>query len=119
MKILAVDDEPSIAQSMQFIFAAPRYDVTSAENGDDALAAFGANSARYDIVITDQKMPHRTGVELVEELRKRGFTGKIMVLSAHLSDEVRAAYEQMDVDVMLDKPFNIHELRSALDKLAA
>jgi DNA-binding response OmpR family regulator len=119
LRILTVDDEPSITHSMRFIFAGPRYEVTGAENGDDALAKLDANSDAYDVIIIDQKMPHLTGVELVAEIRKRGFAGKIMVLSAHLSSEIREAYEQMDVHVLLDKPFNIHELRSVLDNLAA
>lgn len=119
LKILAVDDEPSITQSMRFIFAEPRYEVTDAQNGDDALATLAASPDLYDIIIVDQKMPHLTGVELVGEIRKRGFPGKIMVLSAHLSADVRQAYEEMDVHVMLDKPFNIHELRSTVEHLAA
>jgi CheY-like chemotaxis protein len=119
LKILAVDDEPSVMHSMRFIFAAPRYQVTAAESGDDALATLDATKDVFDIIIIDQKMPHLTGVELVAELRKRGFAGKIMVLSAHLSSEIRQAYEQLDVHVLLDKPFNIQELRSAVDKLAA
>ena len=64
-------------------------------------------------------MPYLRGVELVQELRNRGFSGKIMVLSAHLSPQIRESYEQMDVHVMVDKPFNIHDLRRALDSLAA
>jgi two-component system nitrogen regulation response regulator NtrX len=119
LKILAVDDEPSIMHSMRYIFSGPRYEVTGAQDGDDALARLDAKSDVYDVIIVDQKMPHLTGVELVQEIRKRGLAGKIMVLSAHLSSEVREAYEQLDVHVMLDKPFNIHELRSVLDKLAA
>jgi two-component system nitrogen regulation response regulator NtrX len=119
LKILTVDDEPSITSSMRYIFAGPRYEVTGAEDGDDALARLGAKSDVYDVIIVDQKMPHLTGVELVGEIRSRGFAVKIMVLSAHLSSEIREAYEQMDVHVMLDKPFNINELRSAVDTLAA
>jgi len=119
LRILTVDDEPSITHSMRFIFAGPRYEVTGAETGDDALAKLDENEDAYDVIIIDQKMPHLTGVELVEKIKNRGFSGKIMVLSAHLSSEIREAYEQMDVHVLLDKPFNIHELRSALDNLAA
>jgi two-component system response regulator len=119
LRILTVDDEPSITHSMRFIFAGPRYEVTGAENGDDALTKLDANLDAYDVIIIDQKMPHLTGVELVGEIRKRSFAGKIMVLSAHLSSEIRETYEQMDVHVLLDKPFNIHELRSVLDNLAA
>jgi DNA-binding response OmpR family regulator len=119
VKILAVDDEPSITESMRFIFCQPRYEVTGVNDSDDALAKLTEESDGYDIVITDQKMPFRSGVELVRELRRRNFTGKIMVLSAHLSPAVREEYEQMDVHVMVDKPFNIHDLRRALDSLAA
>ena len=119
LKILAVDDEPSIMQSMRFIFAAPRYELTGAGDGDDALARLDESGDAYDVIITDQKMPHLSGIELVRELRKRSFAGKIVILSANLSPEVRAAYEEMGVDVMLDKPFNVRELRLALDRLAA
>ncbi|MBV9010231.1 MAG: response regulator [Verrucomicrobia bacterium] len=119
LKIMAVDDEPSITESMRFIFGKPYYEVTGVNDSDDALARLTESASGYDVVITDQKMPFRSGLELVRELRKRNFSGKIMVLSAHLSDELREKYEQMDVHVMLDKPFNIHELRRALDSLAA
>lgn len=119
LKILAVDDEPSIRQSMRFIFGRPRYEVTGAQDGDDALATIDASANYYDVIIVDQKMPRLTGVELVRELRKRRFAGKIMVLSAHLSSELREAYQRMDVHVMVDKPFNIHQLREALNRLAA
>lgn len=119
VKILAVDDEPSITESMRFIFGRPNYEVTGVNDSDDALAKLTEESQGYDIVITDQKMPFRSGLELVRELRNRNFAGKIMVLSAHLSPDVREEYEQMDVHVMLDKPFNIQELRRALDSLAA
>jgi CheY-like chemotaxis protein len=118
-KILAVDDNPSIRSSMHFIFPGPRYEVAVAEDGDAALVRLGANSDPYDVIIVDQKMPHSTGVELVREIRHRGIAGKIMVLSANLTPEIREAYEQMDVGLILEKPFDIHELRSALDKLAA
>lgn len=119
VKILAVDDEPSITESMRFIFGRPNYEVTGVNDSDDALAKLTEEAEKFDVVITDQKMPFRSGLELVRELRKRNFGGKIMVLSAHLSPDVREEYEEMDVHVMVDKPFNIHELRRALDSLAA
>ena len=42
-----------------------------------------------------------------------------MILSAHLTTEIREVYAQMNVNVMLDKPFDIHELRKTLDLLVA
>jgi len=119
LRILAVDNEPSVTFSLRYIFTGPRYEISAVENGDAALARLDSGSERFDIIIVDQKMPHMTGVELVEEMRKRGITSKIMVLSAHISSEIRAAYERMDVHVMFPKPFDIGQLRSAVDQLAA
>jgi DNA-binding response OmpR family regulator len=119
LRILAVDNEPSVTFSLRHIFNAPRYDLSAVENGDAALARLDSSSECYDIIIVDQKMPHMTGVELVSEMRKRGVTSKIMVLSAHISSEVRATYERMDVHVMFPKPFDVRQLRSAVDQLVA
>jgi len=119
LRILAVDNEPSVTFSLRYIFNGSRYEFSAVENGDAALARLDSGSERYDIIIVDQKMPNMTGVELVDELRKRGINSKIMVLSAHISSEVRAAYERMDVHVMFPKPFDVGELRSAVDRLAA
>ena len=119
LKILAVDDEPSVRLSLRYLFAGPRYEVTCAESGHVALARLDANSDLYDVIIIDQKMPNFTGVELVEAIRKRGITIKIIVVSAHLSSEIREAYARLDVDLMFSKPFNVDELRSAVDRLAA
>jgi DNA-binding response OmpR family regulator len=119
LRILAVDNEPSVTFSLRHIFNAPRYDLSAVENGDAALARLDSSSECYDIIIVDQKMPHMTGVELVSEMRKRGVTSKIMVLSAHISSEVRATYKRMDVHVMFPKPFDVRQLRSAVDQLVA
>src|SRR5437588_7083425 len=119
LRILAVDNEPSVTFSLRYIFNGSRYEFSAVENGDAALARLDSGSERYDIIIVDQKMPNMTGVELVDELRKRGINSKILVLSAHIYSEVRAAYERMDVHVMFPKPFDVGELRSAVDRLAA
>lgn len=119
LRILAVDDNPTIRSSMHFIFGDPRYEVTDAEDGDDALARLDANPEPYDVIIVDQKMPHLDGAELVQEIRKRGITSRIIVLSAHITPEVRSTFEQLDIQVIVEKPFDIKHLRSALDELAA
>lgn len=119
LRILAVDNEPSVTLSLRFVFAAPRYDVTCVASGSAALASLAENSAGYDVMIVDQKMPELTGAELVRVLRERGNNGKIIVLSAHLSSEIRETYESLDVHEMFPKPFDVEELRSAVDRLAA
>ena len=119
LKILAVDDNPSITGCMPFIFAAPLYEVTSATDGDDALTKLKAEPNGYDVIIVDQKMPRLNGVELVQGIREQGITGKIVVLSSHLSPEIRDAYERAGVQVIIDKPFDVGKLRSAVEGTAA
>ncbi len=119
LRILAVDDEPSIIASMHFVFEAPRFLTTTARDGGDALARFASDYAAYDIVVTDNNMPGVSGVELVRRLRETNFAGKIVVLSAHLSPELRAAYGELNVDMMIDKPFDIYQLRKKIEQLAA
>jgi CheY-like chemotaxis protein len=119
LRILAVDNEPSVTFSLRHIFNGSRYEFSAVENGDAALSRIDSGSEQYDVIIVDQKMPHMSGLELVSEMRKRGIDSKIMVLSADLAPEVRAAYERMDVYLVFPKPFDVRELRSAIDHLIA
>lgn len=119
LRILAVDNEPSVTLSLRFVFTAPRYEVTCVASGTAALAQIDNKSDGYDVMIVDQKMPELTGAELVRTLRERGDHGKIIVVSAHLSSEIRETYERLDVHDIFSKPFNVAELRSAVDRLAA
>jgi CheY-like chemotaxis protein len=119
LRILAVDNQPSVTLSMRYVFSGPRYEVTCLTDGDAALARLQISSNPYDVIIVDQKMPNLTGLELVDAIRKRGIIGKIIVVSAYLTSEIREAYERMDVHVMFSKPFNVDQLRSAVDRLTA
>ena len=119
LKILAVDNEPNVTLSLRYVFDGPRYDITTVSSGQAALATLQANRDGYDVMIVDQKMPNLTGMELVGAIRQRGITGKIIVVSAHLSEEIRAAYRGLGVHVMFSKPFNVDALRSAVERLAA
>jgi CheY-like chemotaxis protein len=118
LRILAVDNEPSVTLSLRYVFEGPRYELTCVESGQAALAKLDANWDLFDIIIVDEKMPNLTGVELVRAIRQRGINGKIIVLSAHLSAEIREAYERFSVHSMFGKPFNVEELRSAVDRIA-
>ncbi len=118
-RILTVDNEPSITTSLKYVFAGPRFEVLSVDSGAAALARLEAADHPYDLLIVDQKMPNLTGLELVDEIRKRGLPGEIIVLSAHVSSEIREAYERMNVHAILPKPFDLGVLRSAVEQLAA
>ena len=117
LRILAVDNEPSIILSMRFVFDGPRYELTCVGNGNAALARLDANSNLYDVIIVDQKMPGLTGHELVKAIKARGISGKVIVVSAYLTPELRQGYEQLGVDTMFSKPFSVEELRAVVDRV--
>ena len=77
----------------------------------------GAAAQPFDIIITDHHMPRMNGLDLVRRLRMRKFAGKIIVLSASLTKENIRAYEELEVDMMLAKPFDVGELQLAMDLL--
>ncbi|MGH8093080.1 MAG: response regulator [Chthoniobacterales bacterium] len=118
LRILAVEDETAVAQFLALVLCGPNCKVTTACNGQDALAKIDAVAWPFDVVITDHKMPRMTGLVLVRELRARNFEGKIAVLSAHLTQTNVQAYEELNVDLMVCKPFDIDELRHAVEVLA-
>ena len=86
-------------------------------DGEQALAEVRLKPGGFDLLITDHSMPRMNGVELVKRLREVGFRGKILVLSAHLSPENRAAYEALGVNGPLPKPFRSFQLRDLIRRI--
>jgi DNA-binding response OmpR family regulator len=114
LQILVVEDEHSLAHLTAMMLGGPTCKVTTAKNGWEALMKIGVASAPFDVIITDHRMPRVTGLELVRRLRTKNFGGKILVLSGHLTDEEISAYEELNVDMMMTKPFDFDELQDAM-----
>jgi DNA-binding response OmpR family regulator len=114
LRILVVEDEKALAHIIAMMLGGPASKVTTARNGWEALIKIGLAARPFDVVITDHRMPRVTGLELVRQLRTKNFGGKILVLSAHLADEEIRAYEELNVDMMMTKPFDFDELQDAM-----
>src|ERR1700756_159752 len=114
MQILVVEDEKAVAHMIGMVLGGPSSKVTSAKSGWEALIKIGASARPFDVIITDHRMPGMTGLQLVRRLRAKNFGGKILVLSAYLSDEDIHAYEELNVDMMMSKPFDFEELQQAM-----
>jgi two-component system response regulator TctD len=117
LRILTVEDEPAVTQMLALLLGGPAAKVTSAPDGWMALMKIGAATQPFDVIITDHNMRRMNGLELVRRLRVRKFPGKIIVLSAHLTKENIQAYEELNVDMMLAKPFDVEELQLAMKLL--
>src|SRR5437870_12470057 len=114
MQILVVEDEKAVAHMIAMVLGGPAAKVVKAANGWEVLIKIGATARPFDVVITDHRMPRVTGLELVRRLRAKNFSGKILVLSGHLSDDDIRAYEELNVDMMMSKPFDFDELQQAM-----
>jgi two-component system chemotaxis response regulator CheY len=118
LNILTVDDELPVTWSIRFALSNADRALSSAGSGEEALTKVQAERPPFDIVITDSNMPRVNGLELVRRLREIQFNGKIIVVSAHLSDDVQRQYAALNVDGMLPKPFNVQDLRATVDLVA-
>jgi CheY-like chemotaxis protein len=117
LRILTVEDEPAVARLLAILLGGPAAKVTNASDGWMALMKIGAAAEPFDVIITDHNMRRMNGLELVRRLRVREFAGKIIILSAHLTKDNIQAYEELQVDMMLAKPFDVEELQLAMNLL--
>jgi len=115
--ILLAEDDPSLRLMVATVLKHMGHKVQLASDGKQALYLFAQDPALCDVLITDHSMPVVTGLELVSQLRKDGFTGKIIVMSGSLTPELVAAYRAKHVNKILQKPFRIENLSSALGSL--
>jgi YesN/AraC family two-component response regulator len=112
---MAVDDEEIIGESIASTLEARHRKIVVAKDGADALAK--AAKEKFDVIITDHRMPRSGGLELVRKLRQRDYEGKVVVLSGFLSAEHIGTYEELDVDQIVGKPINSAELRELIANL--
>jgi DNA-binding response OmpR family regulator len=119
LNILLAEDERSVAFSISFALKADGHTIEIVNDGEEALSELTRKPGAFDLLITDHCMPRMNGVQLVKRLRDTAFRGKIVVLSAHLSGENRAAYLALGVDLMIPKPFDLHLLRAAIREIGS
>jgi DNA-binding NtrC family response regulator len=114
-RILVVDDEQIIRESLSFILKKEGYEVEEAADGNDALNKHG--SGPFDIIITDIEMPEMKGVELLREVRKRTPQVLVVIITAFGSVETAIqALREGAADYIL-KPINFDDLLFRLRKL--
>ena len=109
-RILAVDDEESIARIIQTNLRRAGYEVDIVHNGADALTRL--LGAPYDLLISDVNMPHMDGLELLEHLRQDPELADlpVILLTAQSSGEAVSQGYAQGTDLYLTKPFSPDEL---------
>ena len=115
MKVLLAEDEKRMNRALTELLRQEGYDVTSVENGEDAL--YEIEGGLYDIIVLDVMMPQMNGFEVAKSARAAGIKTPILMLTAksELDDKVEGL--DSGADDYLTKPFMTKELLARLRAL--
>ena len=115
MRALLVEDDATIAEFVVRGLREAGLVVDHAADGEAGLTA--ATTQPYDVAIVDLMLPKRDGLSLIEELRRRGITTPVLILSARRSVDDRVRGLQTGGDDYLTKPFAFAELLARVQAL--
>jgi two-component system copper resistance phosphate regulon response regulator CusR len=108
VRVLVVEDERKIAQSLAAALEAEHYDVVVAPTGEDGF--FRANAEVFDLVVLDLMLPGRSGLEILQTLRQRRIETPVLILTARDGVDDRVQGLDLGADDYLVKPFALPEL---------
>lgn len=111
-KILVVDDEPAVCQSLRVILGREGYEVTTAWSGIEALGLLAAET--YHLVITDFTMSGMRGDALAKTIHERWPELGIIMLTASADILRSSATELPGVDFLMNKPFALEQFRKTV-----
>jgi len=119
VKVLLVDDEPGVRESLERSLRFEGYDVALARDGLEALEALSAApaSSPYDVVVLDVLMPRLDGLQAVRRMRASGSDVPVLMLTARDGVSDRVVGLDAGADDYLVKPFALEELLARLRAL--
>jgi two-component system, OmpR family, phosphate regulon response regulator PhoB len=118
LRILIVEDEPDIREAVQASLLSEGFSVTALDNGSDVLPTM--RQSKPDIVLLDQILPGKTGVEVVRELRAEQQFARtpIMMVTGLAGEDDKVLALDIGADDYLTKPFSMKELSARIKALA-
>ncbi|MDX1965180.1 MAG: response regulator [Pirellulales bacterium] len=118
-RILLVDDDQEILESMKLALESRGFQVMIARDGNHGLAL--AESERPDLLITDMMMPKRSGFLVLEKLRTSDDPNqsvmKIIMITGNEGNRHKSYAETLGVDDYIRKPFAMERLLESVEKL--
>jgi DNA-binding response OmpR family regulator len=115
MRILLVEDDVQLADSLAEALTAQRYAVDLARDGEWAWVQ--AQGMAYDLILMDVTLPQLDGVGLCQRLRDRGYTTPILMLTARDTSQDKVIGLDAGADAYMVKPFNLQELLAQIRAL--
>ena len=113
-KILVVDDEKGMCESLQTLLSKVGYEVTTVEKGEEALRRI--KRGNFDLVITDIKMPRVDGLDILKAARKKDEDALVILMTAYASlESAISAINQGAYDYLM-KPIEFPELKLTIQR---
>ena len=113
-RILIIDDEEIVRDSVREMLQMGGHEVEGAADGQAGIDRYRENPA--DLVIADIMMPKKSGLEIIEELRRDYPDAKIIAMAAY-GEEILAKARALGADRTFDKPFHLQEMLDAVNAL--
>lgn len=115
-RILLVDDDPEIVESMRAVLESKGYEILVGRDGNQGLLL--AEKEKPDLVILDMMMPKRSGFLVLERLRRsHPFPVRVIMITANEGSRHKAYAEMLGVDDYLRKPFPMDRLLASVTRL--
>lgn len=113
LNILIVEDGKDIIEIMNRTFKLLVNNISLASNGDEALKLY--KDEKPDLILTDLRMPHKDGIEFINEIRSFDKNSPIIVITAYEDD--LSSDEKELVDAIFPKPINFLALVNKINSL--
>lgn len=115
MRILLVEDEPGLIMTLTDRLRSEGYEVVSAADGKTGLET--AQSHNFDLIILDVMLPKKNGYDVARDLRQKGNTTPILMLTAKGETIDKVLGLKLGADDYLTKPFEVIELLARIEAL--
>ena len=116
MRILVIEDDPTVGQYVKRGLEEHRWAVDLATDGEEGERR--ASSEAYDLVVLDMRLPGKSGLDVLQSLRAKGFERPVLVLTAQDAVDSKVATLRAGADDYVTKPFAFEELLARVEALA-
>lgn len=116
MKVLVIEDDPTVGAFIKRGLEEQRWGVhlvTDGEEGEQVAA-----SEKFDVIILDMRLPGKSGLDVLQSLRSRGFEKPVLVLTAQDAVDSKVRTLRAGADDYVTKPFAFEELLARVEALA-
>lgn len=116
MKLLVIEDDPTVGRFVQRGLEEQQWSVDLVADGEEGERR--AIAQPYDLVILDMRLPGKSGLQVLQSLRARGFETPVLVLTAQDAIDAKVETLRAGADDYVTKPFAFEELLARVEALA-